>query len=342
VSRVENSNSLVLLILEVAILMRKKPRLSIGMPAFNGERYIRFAIDSILSQTYKDFELIISDNASTDETQRICLEYETQDSRIHYYRNKKNIGAPANYNRVFLLSSGDYFKWAAHDDVLAPSYLEKCVNVLDNDSTIVVCHSKVGRIDENGNSMGNFDNYVLRNMGSYKTHKRFSDMIGASNTGLTLMGVIRANCLAKTALHGSYIGADLNLTAELSLMGRIHEIQEHLFFRRDHPQAYSNIYNPLARNDFNAPVRDYRSQLDWFGGKRKSFLLGLPTLKFFLECFKSVNRVPLRFSEYLLCNIEIGRWLFLKKKLILLDLVNEFQLWRNRLRYGHAKKGPNL
>jgi glycosyltransferase involved in cell wall biosynthesis len=322
------------MIVEVEKMKGSKPRLSIGMPVFNGERYIGCALDSILQQEFEDFELIISDNASTDKTQSICLGYEAQDSRIHYYRNKKNIGAPANYNKAFLLSSGDYFKWAAHDDVMAPSYFAKCVNVLDGDSSIVLCHSKVGRIDEDGNIVGNFDDYSLGNMDSRKAHKRFSDMIGASNTGLTLMGVVRAKCLAKTALHGHYIGADLNLTAELSLMGRIHEIQEYLFFRRDHPQAYSNIFNPLARNDFNAPIRDYRKQLGWWCEKKPSFLLNLPNLKLFIEHFKSVNRAPLKISEYILCNIEIAKWLFWKKQLILLDFVNEFQLWRNRLRYG--------
>ena len=114
------------------------------MPVFNGERYIKSAIDSILGQTYEDFELVISDNASTDNTQNICLDYKAQDSRIRYQRSKENVGAPPNYNRVFLLSKGQYFKWAAHDDVMAPTYLEKCMNVLENDSSIVLCQYRQG------------------------------------------------------------------------------------------------------------------------------------------------------------------------------------------------------
>ena len=101
---------------------RRKSRVSIGMPVFNGEKYLRESIESILDQTYQNFELIISDNASTDRTQEICLEYARKDNRISYYRNDKNLGGPRNYNRVFELSSAEYFKWAAYDDVLAPEF----------------------------------------------------------------------------------------------------------------------------------------------------------------------------------------------------------------------------
>jgi glycosyltransferase involved in cell wall biosynthesis len=105
-------------------LGRDKPRLSIGMPVFNGEKYLKEALDSILAQTYSDFELLISDNASTDRTEQICREYAAKDRRIRYYRNEKNIGAPKNFNRVFELSSGKYFRWATFTHPSAkPNYL---------------------------------------------------------------------------------------------------------------------------------------------------------------------------------------------------------------------------
>lgn len=314
------------------------PRLSIGMPVFNGEKYIECALNSILDQTYKNFEIIISDNASTDRTQSICLDYKAQDNRIRYYCNEENLGAPANYNRVFCLSTGKYFKWAAHDDVLAPQYIEKCMNVLEHDPSIVLCHSKVGRINEDGDLVGNWDDWTLGNIDSHKPHERFRDMISNRNTGLTFMGIIRSENLIKTPLHGDYIGADLNLTAELSLMGRMHEIQEHLFFRRDHKLAYSNIYNTLARYDFNSSVRDYRRQLAWWGINEQSFLMGLPRWKRFYELLRSVNRAPLSFHDYLMCNKELITWLFRVKKSLAIDLVNEFQLWRFRLHYGNQIK----
>ena len=126
------------------------PRVSIGLPVYNGEKFIREAIDSIFSQTFEDFELIISDNGSTDRTQQICQAYAAQDLRIRYYRNKKNIGAARNYNLVFELASGEYFKWAAHDDLCAPEYLERCVEILDRDPDVVLCYPKTSIIDEHG------------------------------------------------------------------------------------------------------------------------------------------------------------------------------------------------
>jgi glycosyltransferase involved in cell wall biosynthesis len=119
-----------------------KPRLSIGLPVFNGEKYLEETIKSLLGQSFVDFELIISDNASIDGTQDICQAYASRDRRIKYYRNAENIGATQNWYRVFDLSSSEYFASAAHDDLYAPDYMEKCISVLDRDSSIVVCSSK--------------------------------------------------------------------------------------------------------------------------------------------------------------------------------------------------------
>lgn len=316
----------------------KKSIVSIGLPVFNGDNYIRHTLDSILAQTYKDFELIISDNASTDKTQQICLDYAKRDQRIRYYRNKENIGAVANFNRVFLLSSGKYFKWVTHDDLLAPEYLEKCVHVLDSDSSIVLCHSKMGLVDENGVSVKSCDDNdkTPSNLGSWKPHKRFGHII-SPRSYWAIMGVVRADCLAKTPLQGCYIGADTNLLAELSLMGRICEIQECLFFRRMHRQAYSSIYSSKAA------ARDYSSQLSWLGGRQKKrFLLFLPHWMRTIEYFRSVNRVPLKFSERLLCSIEIVKWLLRNKGVpLVFDLINEYRLWRIRLHYGQPAKGDS-
>ena len=315
-------------------LHHSKFRVSIGMPVFNGERYIRQAIQSILAQTYKDFELIIADNASTDRTQEICREFVAKDKRIRYFRNKANLGAPANYNLTFKLSSGEYFKWAAYDDVLSPEYLEKCVKVLDDDSSIVVCHSKVGCIDENGILIGNYDDRTLNRINSSKPHERFADLISVRNTCWAIHAVMRSNTLEKTPLHGNYLDADRNLLAELGLRGRFYEIPEHLFLRRDHPQAYTRIY--YSRQG----VCDYRTQLIWWTGHRKKRLLVLPHWRNFLEYFISINRVPLKISEQLLCCRELGRWLLRENGLQLMkwDLINELEIWRIKLHYSLNKK----
>ena len=113
---------------------RDVPLVSIGMPVFNGEDYVEAALDSILTQTFTNFELIISDNASTDRTEEICNDFADSDDRIRYYRQEKNLGAAANFNRVFELSSGKYFKWAAHD---ALQSLDDAELALSNDLSFV-------------------------------------------------------------------------------------------------------------------------------------------------------------------------------------------------------------
>src|SRR5579871_3942080 len=111
--------------------MMHEIRVSIGLPVHNGERYLREAIDSLLAQTYRDFELIISDNGSTDGTEAICRAYAAADPRIRYYREEQNRGCAWNWNRVFALARGEIFKWAAHDDVCAPRLVERCLEALD-------------------------------------------------------------------------------------------------------------------------------------------------------------------------------------------------------------------
>src|SRR5687767_6137887 len=107
-----------------------EPALSIGLPVYNGERYLREAIGSILSQDFTDFELIISDNASTDGTAAICAFYAARDARIRYHRSETNLGAAPNHRRVFELARAPFFKWAAHDDSGSPQLLERCVQTM--------------------------------------------------------------------------------------------------------------------------------------------------------------------------------------------------------------------
>lgn len=121
--------------------MNHIPRVSIGMPVYNGEKFIRDALDSLLAQTYTDFELIISDNASTDVTEKICREYATKDSRVHYIRQGENIGATENFKFVLQMARGEYFMWAAHDDRWHPDFIYLGVRVLDDDPScgLVFC-----------------------------------------------------------------------------------------------------------------------------------------------------------------------------------------------------------
>jgi glycosyltransferase involved in cell wall biosynthesis len=197
-----------------------KPRVSIGLPVFNGEKYLEEALDSILAETYTDFELIISDNSSTDRTAQICVAYVAKDNRIRYYRNERNLGAAWNHNRVVELSRGEYFKWAAYDDVLAPEFLEKCVSVLDKDPYFVLCYSKTARIDKHSTIVGTYEHRMR--ISSLRPHERFGDIINVHNSCLPILGVMRAGSLRMTPLFGNYVGTDRNILAEISLIGRMY------------------------------------------------------------------------------------------------------------------------
>ncbi len=278
-----------------------KPTVSIGLPVYNGEDFLENSVDSLLAQTYTDFELIICDNASTDRTSEIGRKYTAKDKRVRYYRNQTNLGAPRNYNKTVKLSRGKYFKWAAADDVHTPEYLKKCVEVLDNDPTVVLCHSKSSRIDETGQLTGVYENKMR--MDSPKIQERFGDLISImTNICWPIFGLMRKEILEKTPLHGDYRGADANLLVELSLYGRLYEIPEYLFLRRDHSHAYTKMF--CAGEKFKAN-KGLDQQKAWWSSDS---WLNYTNFKNCLEFFHSVNRAPLTFSERMLCYREIIKW----------------------------------
>ena len=128
------------------------PLISIGLAVYNGQNFVADAIESVLSQTFADFELIVTDNASMDATPEIAAEFVRRDSRVRYYRNAENLGCAPNLNRCYELSNPKtrYFKWAAHDDVIAPTFLERCVEALEADSSAAMAHTRSVIIDATG------------------------------------------------------------------------------------------------------------------------------------------------------------------------------------------------
>ena len=137
--------------------MNRVPRLSIGLPVYNGEDYLAHSLDALLGQTYEDFELIISDNASTDGTADMCQRYAKKDSRVRYVRQPQNIGLARNHDFVFQESCGDLFKWAAADDVYGQHLLERCVDALDECPNVVLAHAWEAAIDESGRVTQSFE-----------------------------------------------------------------------------------------------------------------------------------------------------------------------------------------
>lgn len=288
------------------------PRVSIGLPVYNGEKYLREALDSILTQTYIDFELIISDNASSDHTPEICLAYANKDPRIRYFRNEKNQGAAWNFNRVFELSVGDYFKWAAHDDLLDPEFLSKCVEILDKDPCVVLCYSKVKIIDEQRKILENFDPNL--NIDSPRPHERFRDLI-RFNRCFEIFGLIRTNMLRKTPLMGNYAHGDGVLMVRLGLLGRMHKISEYLFSIRKHREQSTNMYGCYANK-----MPDYHLYATWFDPTKKGKII-FPYWKMLQEYGSAVIQSPITWYERTICCIYIMNWMKGLRKYLMRDLI---------------------
>lgn len=214
-----------------------RPRVSIGLPVRNGARYLGEAVDSLLKQSYTDFELIISDNASTDETEAICRAYAAQDPRVRYYRSNQDVGLANNYNYLFIRARGEYFKWAAADDVHEADYLARCLDVLERDPSVVLAYAKARFIDENGDPLDSTDSGF--NLQVEKAHERFRYVIYAYSWVNAIFGVIRTEALASTRLLPRYPGGDYPLLGELAMTGKFVEVPEPLFLRRLHPGASS-------------------------------------------------------------------------------------------------------
>jgi glycosyltransferase involved in cell wall biosynthesis len=225
------------------------PRLSIGLPVYNGEQFLAQALDCLLAQTFGNFEIIVSDNASTDRTAQISRAYADRDARVRYLRNDANLGAIANYNRTFALSSAPLFKWAAHDDLHHSHYLEKCVRLLDEDQTVLLAHSATAFIDDKGQAFPldpDTGTYVdpktgLRQMpdspaigDSRSAVSRFWHVLARARWGSHMFGVIRRDALRQTGLLPNFAGSDRVMLAELALLGRFRAVPERLFLKRFH------------------------------------------------------------------------------------------------------------
>jgi glycosyltransferase involved in cell wall biosynthesis len=241
--------------------MNAVPRLSIGLPVYNGEKYLAESLDALLGQTYEDFELIISDNASTDGTAEICRRYGKQDSRIRFIAQPRNIGQIPNHNFVAKQARGELFKWASHDDLYARDLLSRCVDALDDDPQIVLAHSRTAMIDDTGTVTKLFDYRVA--VDAVQTPERFRSMLFDGWDDYTY-GVVRTKVLLRTSLHGSYHFADRTIVTEIGMHGPFYQIPDYLHFRRAHserppwwtvrgrcaamdPRRADRLRNPVAR-----------------------------------------------------------------------------------------------
>ena len=248
----------------------KDPIVTIGIPVYNGEKYLESAINSLLQQSFHNFEIVISDNASTDKTQEICQSFQSRDKRIRYHRNPVNLGAAANYKKVFQLARGKFFKWMAHDDTCSSNYLEECVKVLESDPNISMCFPRVSLIDKDNKSLPliaentyqTSEGRIIvtnqpRNLAASHPSERYSEVLFRVNECYEFFGLSRTDIIKRTSQHDAYYGSDKVLLTEVSLMGKLIEIPSAIGYFRIHGEQSQSIKDAKERASWISPDLDY-------------------------------------------------------------------------------------
>jgi glycosyltransferase involved in cell wall biosynthesis len=276
-----------------------QPKVSVGVPVYNGERYLPNALSRLLAQDFEDFELIISDNASTDSTSEICHEFAARDRRIRYYRNATNIGLGANHNRTFELSRGQYFKWAAHDDDYPPAMLGRFVSVFESSPpNVCVVYSQCEYIDECGHVDG-IDGDGVDNP-SPRAWVRLAYLLRHVHMYNSPYGLIRSEMMRKTRLHGSYPMADHVFLAELAMLGVFVEIPEPLMRIRRHPgRTFTANKSPHSLREIFTPGQGHKY---WFLTLKKQMEL---------ELISATVALPLPLGEKIVCtaaSVVVPQW----------------------------------
>ncbi len=274
--------------------MNGTPRVVVGLPVYNGQNFLRESIESVLAQTYTDFHLVISDNASTDETEAICQEYAKQDSRVIYYRQPENIGCAPNYNFLFEQYGrySPYFKWQAHDDLIAPEFLERCVAVLDADPSLAIANCRAYNINEHGTRAGTFD-HEIRLTGKTPSERFWRSLWAGYFT--EIFGLQRSSMMEKTRLEQSFAGSDRNFAAEMVLQGDVGYVEEYLFSRRDHPNCYCRLEDTAAK-------------LAFFDPKVKKGMWRLTGIVKMYAYITAILGLPLPIAERIRCLQMVTEW----------------------------------
>ncbi len=270
---------------------QRTPLVSVGMPVRNGQKYICQALDSILNQTLTDIEVVICDNDSTDDTQSICQGYVARDPRVRYFRNEQNLGPAGNHNRCFSHAIGKYFKWHAHDDLIAPTFLEKCVAVLENDPKVVNSHSFTDVIDENNNHSRD---YTFRAATDHEVpSRRFGSLIHVNHkthVGYEIFGVWRREELAKTPLEKADAHGDRILLVRMVLRGKFHEVPEKLFLARAH--ATQSMAAKSKRGRLTAFIGGGPlPPAEWWDASKKGKIV-FPEWNLLAEYWSAIQEVP--------------------------------------------------
>lgn len=275
---------------------RAVPRLSIGVPVYNEERYIELCLRSILEQTYGDFEIIVCDNASTDRTCEIVQSLAQQDPRIVLHRAPRNLGASANFNWAVTLARGELFKWCAADDLMHPALLQSCIDGLDATPDAVLAFSGAVDIDAKGELIGEiYDNREPWRFDSPNVQTRVHELVCRNHSCIAVFGVIRRSALLKTKLIGSYTGSDRTLLLELGLQGKLIRTGDDLLLHREHERRSVRQFKELQERTV------------WFDTSAKG--RAFPAWRLTSEYLRAITVCGQPFSQKIRCFLEVARFL---------------------------------
>ena len=238
-------------------------KLSIGLPVYNGEKFLQKCLDSLLAQTFSNFELIISDNASTDNTSKICQEYSKKDKRIRYIRQESNIGLLPNFNFVLQQAKNEFFMWIGVDDYILPDYVKKNMEILASNSNVVGSVSKINRYNFSEPQINNIDSKFVNFIKKLRTRFRKRDAFSISggydqkvrayltnSTCQVIYGVFRTDKLRKSIITSLFVGLDWAEMLNVLKFGDIHVVDEVLMYEFEGGRSIDGIihisktYNP--------------------------------------------------------------------------------------------------
>jgi glycosyltransferase involved in cell wall biosynthesis len=271
------------------------PLVTIGVPTYNGGRFLEATLESLLAQTVDDIEIVISDNGSTDDTEAICRRYAAR-PEVRYERSSTNRGAAWNYNRVLEVARGELFKWAADDDLCEPEFVEACVAELDRAPEAVLAWPRTRLVDEDDRPIGEFDDSDL-DLREADPIARLAQVLDHRIEWHPVFGVIRSSALRRTAGIGAFVYADIALLAELALLGEFHQVPGELFVRRYH-DGRSLVANP-----------SFEEHAAWYDPARSTRRAAFPNTRLVRELLRRTATADLSAAERLQASgVVIRHW----------------------------------
>jgi glycosyltransferase involved in cell wall biosynthesis len=221
-----------------------QPLVTLGVPVYNGESCLRAALDSLVAQTYRNLEILICDNASTDGTAALCAELAAREPRIRYVRNDTNLGIIGKYRRVFALSTGEYFTWAAADDIRPPEAIQTAVDALERNPDAVMVHGAVGIRMGRRDLEARVENDI--DLSSTDPAARVRSFARGLAHNAMLYGVYRREALARATL-GKHYGQDYLVCLKLCQLGPVEYVASPLVVYRQRPESIDTPMYPLRR-----------------------------------------------------------------------------------------------